>query len=125
MPISDWTILVVEDTADDVNVISKILTFHGAKVIVAHNGVDCIEKLENLTPTVIITDLAMPEMDGWSTLEWIKSNPRTQHIPVIAVTAFHSSDMDVDVHTAGFDAYLPKPLRPNTLIDLISDIVTL
>lgn len=123
MAISDWKILVVEDTADDANVISKILTFHGASVVVAHNGKDCIDKLQTLTPTLIITDLAMPEMDGWSTLEWIKSNPDTKDIPVIAVTAFHSSDMDIDVHTAGFDAYLPKPLRPNTLIDLISAIV--
>lgn len=120
---SNWKVLVVEDTEDDKVVISKIFTHYGAEVIVANNGKDCLSILAHMTPTFIVTDLSMPQMDGWQTLASIRANPDTAHIPVVAVTAYHSADMDVDVQKAGFDAYFPKPVRPAQLMDVIMDLL--
>lgn len=121
---STWNVLVVEDTEDDTMVISKIFRHHGAHVLTANNGEDCMSILNQVTPTFIVTDLSMPLMDGWQTLASIRANPATASIPVVAVTAYHSADMDVDVYKAGFDAYFPKPVRPNQLMDVISDLLS-
>ena len=121
---SNWKVLVVEDTEDDKMVISKIFRHHGAEVLTANNGEDCLSILSQMLPTFVVTDLSMPLMDGWQTLASIRANANTAHIPVIAVTAYHSADMDIDVQKAGFDAYFPKPVRPNQLMDVITDLLS-
>jgi two-component system chemotaxis sensor kinase CheA len=62
---SDWQILVVEDEFDSIQMVSKILQHYGAEVHIAHNGFECLDILETLQPTLVIMDLALPEMDGW------------------------------------------------------------
>ena len=123
MDASPWQVLVVEDEYDSVQMISKILEFSGAKVIVANNGVQCLEMLEGFEPDIVIMDLAMPEMDGWQTLVEIRSNMNTAHIPVVAVTAYYSDDVEEEAYAAGFDAYFPKPLDPKSFVEEISGLV--
>jgi CheY-like chemotaxis protein len=118
-----WQVLVVEDEFDSVQVVSKILTFHGIEVHVAHNGVECMKQLKHLRPTLILTDLAMPEMDGWRTLAAIRENPATQHIPVVAMTAYHSVDLAEEARAAGFDAYFAKPVNAMRLVDDLGKII--
>ena len=65
----------------------------------------------------------MPLMDGWQTLASIRANASTAHIPVIAVTAYHSADMDIDVQKAGFDAYFSKPLQVDEFVKKTLDVV--
>ena len=117
MNVEDWSVIVVEDTYDDIQLVSAILEFHGVNVKVAKNGIECLKLLEDFNPTMIITDLSMPEMDGWEMLSQIRSNELTSHIPVIAVTAYTSVDVAYDAVNAGFDAYIPKPLSPRTFIE--------
>lgn len=119
----NWTVIVVEDTFDDVELASAILKHHGATVKIANNGKECLALLEQFTPTLIITDLAMPEMDGWEMLTQIRDDVDYQNIPVVAVTAYGSFDVEHDVAVAGFDAYFSKPLRPRTLIEDLKSIV--
>lgn len=118
MPVasSAWNIIVVEDLYDDVQLVSKILKHHGITVHVARNGDECLTLLETVTPTLIVTDLAMPERDGWSTLRAIRQNPRTAHLPVIAVTAYHSNELPEEALRAGFNAYFPKPISLTTFV---------
>jgi CheY-like chemotaxis protein len=118
-----WTILVVEDEFDSVQVVSKILTFHGATVQVARNGLECLQMLAEFQPTLILTDLAMPEMDGWRTLAAIRADPTTRHIPVVALTAYHSADVAAEAMDAGFDAYFAKPVNPNTLMTRLTELI--
>lgn len=122
---SQWLILVVEDTFDDQQVVAHLLSFHGAQVLLAANGDEAITLLEEIQPTLIITDLSMPNRDGWQTLSAIRSNPSTARIPIIAVTAYHSSDVAEDALKAGFDAYFPKPLNPITFVQRIDDLLNL
>ena len=123
MNVKEWTVIVVEDTYDDIQLASAILTYHGVNVKVAINGVECLKLLKDIDPTLIITDLSMPEMDGWEMLSQIRANELTSHIPVIAVTAYDSVDVAYDAANAGFDAYIPKPLSPRTFIENLMQIV--
>lgn len=120
---SGWQVLVVEDEYDSLQVVSKILKFHGIQVVVAHHGGECMELLDRMTPTLIVTDLAMPMMDGWQTLAAVRANPRTEHIPVVAVTAYHSVDVAEEAMNAGFDGYFAKPVDPRSFVQSLGRIL--
>ncbi len=113
---STWHVLVVEDTEDDIQVISQLLQHHGIKVTVARSGVECLKQLEVMEPTVVIMDLALPEMDGWSTLVAMRCNQATAHIPVVAMTAYDSPQVGRQAIQDGFDAYFPKPVHPSRFV---------
>ena len=123
-PYTTWHVLVVEDEYDSLQMVSKILSYHGITVVVAKNGRECLERLEEFEPTIIITDLAMPGMDGWQTLAAIRANPATQHIPVVAMTAYGSVDVAEDAQKAGFDAYFPKPVDPRSFVQSLANIIS-
>lgn len=120
---TNWHILVVEDEYDSIQVVSKILRHHGARVSVVRNGQECLNVIDDLDPSLIIMDLALPEMDGWETLDALRANPKTMTIPVIAVTAYHSVNVAEDARKAGFDAYFPKPIDPNSIIQLLLQFI--
>jgi len=104
--------------------VSKILTYHGIEVRIAHDGGECLALLETFEPTLIVTDLAMPVMDGWQTLDAIRSNPQTAHIPVVAITAYYSVDVAEEALHAGFDAYYAKPLDPRSFVQDLAKLVS-
>jgi len=120
---NNWRILVIEDEYDSLQMVSKILSFHGVEVHVARNGRESLEILDTISPTLIVSDLAMPEMDGWQTLAAIRANPDTQHIPVVAVTAFGSSDVADEAMRAGFDAFFSKPVNPRTFVQQLEKLI--
>ncbi|MCA9915919.1 MAG: response regulator [Anaerolineae bacterium] len=120
---STWRVLVVEDEYDSIQMVSKILRHHGAEVHVARTGLECLHVLQTLEPDLVIMDLALPEMDGWETLAKIRANPHTQKLPVVAITAYHSVSVAEDAKEAGFNAYYPKPLNTNRIIDQLGEIV--
>ena len=115
-------VLVVEDEYDSQQMVSKILQHQGMEVYVAHNGRECMDMVLQVRPFVVITDLSMPGMDGWETLEALRSNPQTAHIPVIAMTAYHSVAVAADAQRAGFDAYFSKPLDLPSFVACIHDL---
>lgn len=123
MVYAHWKVLVVEDEQDSVRMVSDMLRHYGAQVDVAGNGVEALEHLKQNTPTLIIMDLAMPELDGWQTLSHVRDNPGTADIPVIAITAFHSSNVAVNAREAGFNAYFPKPLDASSFVRTIAELI--
>lgn len=122
--LSQWRVLVVEDEFDSIQLVSKILRHHGVEVHIAHDGHECLAMLDVLKPTVVIMDLALPQMDGWETLARMRENPDTAEIPVAAITAYHSVNVAEDARTAGFDAYFPKPLDPSTIVEKLRELLT-
>lgn len=117
------SVIVVEDRFDDTRLVSTILTHHGIGVLTASNGYECLELLEQGEVAVVITDLAMPEMDGWQLLRSIRANAAWSHIPVVAVTAYHSAEVAEEAYQSGFDGYFPKPLTPTRFVDQLREIV--
>ena len=119
--VADWTILIIEDEPDNVNVVRKVLEFHGANVYHAENGIAGLQMLTNITPSLVLLDLSMPQMDGWEVLRTLRGKPTLAQLPVIALTAHAMAGDEERVMKAGFDGYIPKPIRINTLLPKIQE----
>lgn len=118
--VKDWTVLIVDDEPDNLGVAQKVLSYGGADVHIARNGLEGLAVLAKLKPTFILLDLSMPEMDGWQMFEKARSIDNLADVPIIALTA-HAMAGDKDrVLEAGFDGYIPKPFRINTFMDEIN-----
>ncbi len=112
-----WDVIVIDDEPDSLEVARFILAFYGANVHTATNGKEGIGLVEQIKPRFIISDLSMPEMDGWEFVSTLKSAARSQSIPVIALTAHAMKGDRERAIEAGFHNYLTKPLTANTFMD--------
>jgi CheY-like chemotaxis protein len=81
------------------------------------NGQEGIGLVEEINPRFVISDLSMPEMDGWEFLKALQSQTQNQDVPVIALTAHAMKGDRERAITAGFHNYLTKPLTANTFMD--------
>lgn len=107
---SQTHVLVVDDNADDRNLLQRILADAGYTVSVATNGVEAIAELTLSTPNLVVLDLMMPEVDGFAVLESMKARAETRDIPVVVVTAKElTADERADL-TARVQALLQKGL---------------
>jgi two-component system, cell cycle response regulator DivK len=115
--ITTWSVLLIDDEPDNLEVVAESLEFYGLTVRTAGNGKSALEILKDFTPTLILLDLSMPIMDGWETRMRIKSNPHTQHLPIVALSAHAMAGDKERALAAGFDGYLTKPINVPTLMD--------
>lgn len=103
-------ILVVEDNPDNRVLIVDVLSTLNYEVVVAKDGVEGVAKARSEHPDLILMDLSLPIMDGWTATRQIKSQPELQHIKIIALTA-HAMVGDREKSlAAGCDDYMSKPL---------------
>jgi two-component system cell cycle response regulator DivK len=110
----DKTILVVDDNDDIRDAYCHFLALEGFKVIVASNGQEAVEKALETRPDLILMDLALPVLGGLEATRRIKSDIKTQHIPVVLVTA-HVRKGPSAVIQAGCEGFLVKPCSPAAL----------
>ncbi len=108
--------LVIEDEADSADVVARILQFHRISYAVAASAEEALDMMEPEKPTLLIVDLALPGMDGWEFLKTVRDNPATAHLPAVAVTAYHSTNVAQEAIKAGFDAYFPKPIEATSFV---------
>ncbi|HPZ10406.1 MAG TPA: response regulator [Candidatus Eremiobacteraeota bacterium] len=111
-------ILLVEDDPMILKVIQMILEEYN--VFIATDGRTGVNKAKEEIPDIILMDLTLPVLDGYSALKEIKSFDKTIHIPVIALTAIRTSL--VEIREKGFSDYLEKPFDPDELIKKIEEI---
>jgi len=109
-------VLVAEDNRDSRELVSDILLNLGHVPILAPNGRVALEKIQEDLPDLVILDINMPEMDGFQVCAALKSNPATDRIPVIMLTAQVDVESRVTGLQLGADDYLPKPFHPRELI---------
>lgn len=103
-------ILVVEDNMDNYELVRVILEHGGYDVFLAVNGRDGVDAARLQQPDLILMDLGLPEMDGWTAAEKLKSDEATKSIPLYAITA-HTLPRDrFRALQAGCDGYFTKPL---------------
>ncbi len=112
-----WDIVVIDDEPDSLEVARFILDFYGANVHTAINGMDGLAVVERVKPRFVISDLSMPEMDGWEFIQSLRTIQSTQAIPVIALTAHAMRGDKNRALEAGFHSYLTKPLTALTFMD--------
>ena len=103
-------ILVVEDNPDNRILITDVLTSLDYEVIVAVDGEEGVAKAETERPDLILMDLSLPQMDGWTATRKIKEQPELQHIKVIALTAHAMVGDREKALEAGCDDYVSKPI---------------
>jgi DNA-binding response OmpR family regulator len=109
-------ILIVEDDPVTQKMVSILIARAGFGSIFASNGVEALEKVVENPPDLIISDVMMPEMDGFTFLYALRSNPQTANIPIIMLTARDSSNDINDGIDMGANDYIPKPFDSETLI---------
>ncbi|MCX6303608.1 MAG: response regulator [Bacteroidetes bacterium] len=114
------TILVVDDDIKNVFVLSTALEEHGAKVIDAQNGLAALNMLgEKKGIDLVLMDIMMPVMDGYTAIKKIRENPLLKNMPVIALTAKALKEDREKCISAGADDYLAKPVDYDMLIGLV------
>ncbi|MEO1290664.1 MAG: response regulator [Chloroflexota bacterium] len=115
------TILIIEDSPDNMMIVSMILQSMGYNTIEATNGVMGLEMVKTHQPDVVLMDYHLPGINGLDATKAIKTSKNLCHIPVIALTA--------DIYTkedflqAGCDAYLAKPIRKGSLLRTVQQVL--
>ncbi len=117
-------VLLAEDDPDIQKVVRMSLKMKGVKeVVVTDNGEECLAKLSEFAPDVILLDVMMPKLDGYATCRKLKENPATHEIPVIFLTAKAQHYEVKQGMESGALGYLIKPFDPMTLYDQISELL--
>ena len=116
-------VLVVEDYQDAREMYAAYLQFSGFDVAEAGNGIEAIEKTQELLPDIVLMDLALPRMDGWEATRRLKADERTAEIPVVALTGHALAGISEGAKQAGCDAFVTKPCLPDALVTEIKRLL--
>ena len=113
-------VLVVDDREDNRYLLQALLAGHGFEVSEARHGKEALESAERQPPDLVITDLLMPEMDGYALLREWRSRARLRPIPVIVYTATYTEPKDEELALRlGADAFLVKPMEHGEFLERI------
>ena len=114
-------ILLVEDNPMNRDMLSRRLTRRGYEVVMAEDGQEGVTMAETENPDVILMDMSLPVMDGWTATTRIKENPNTKQIPIIGLSA-HAMETDREkAMAAGCDDYDIKPVELKRLLGKIEE----
>jgi two-component system, cell cycle response regulator DivK len=116
-------ILVVEDQADNRQILRDLLGNAGFDLIEAENGEEALAALAKQRPDLILMDIQLPIMDGYEATRRLKANPALRSILIIAVTSYALSGDEEKARAAGCDDFVPKPYSPRQLLAKIRQYV--
>ncbi len=108
--------MIIEDNQTNLQLMSYLLKYFGHEVTEAHNGGDGVETARREHPDLILMDVHMPGMDGYTAARAIGSVPELQKIPIVAVTALAMVGDRERVLAGRFNGYIPKPINPETFV---------
>jgi two-component system CheB/CheR fusion protein len=114
--------LIVDDSEDTIAMLKELLTIAGASVVTAMNGADALRIAAENEFDVILSDISMPEMDGFEFLARLRKIDGRQHVPVIAITGFGRNSDIARVRSAGFYSHLTKPLNLQVLTEVLQQL---
>jgi DNA-binding response OmpR family regulator len=109
-------ILIVDDEEDVVNLWQRALIMEGFDVLPAYDGITALDLAESEQPALILLDIMMPMMSGYEVCQQVKSNPQTQHIPVLCVTSAQSAEVASNARKAGAQGLMVKPFTTRELV---------
>jgi signal transduction histidine kinase/ActR/RegA family two-component response regulator len=116
-------LLVVDDEPDTRELLCFILKQAGADVTAVGSAAHATVVLEELRPDVIVSDIGMPDSDGYALIRAVRKMPVLATVPAIALTAFAGPASRVLAEEAGFDVHLAKPVEPATIVEAIAKLV--
>ena len=118
-------ILVVDDEHDMLEMLSYNLKEEGYEVLTADNGLEALNKARRFLPDLIVLDLMLDGIDGYSICEILRCQPSTANMPVIIVTALSGQIARLNGLAAGADDYLTKPFSPRELLIRVENLLRL
>ncbi len=118
-------ILIVDDKQDNLYYLETLLSSHGYRVMTATNGLEALQQARNNPPQIIISDLLMPNMDGYTLLRSWKADSSLNKIPFIVYTATYTEPEDKDLAlNLGADAFILKPSEPTDFIEIVREVLS-
>lgn len=116
------TILIVDDEKNIRELLRDILSPY-YQILEASDGKQALEMVEHNYPDIIITDIMMPNLDGISLINNLKSNIKTQHIPIISISAKTSIEDSIEAYNHGADLYIVKPFHPRHILATVENLI--
>ena len=116
-------LLLVEDNEESRDGLSRHLRRKGFEVLVASDGQQGLEAAQSGSPDLVLMDMSLPVLDGWEATRQLKADPRTRHIPVIALTAHAMAGDREKSLAAGCDEYDTKPVEISRLLGKIAALL--
>jgi CheY-like chemotaxis protein len=113
------SVLVVEDSPDTLQLLNVIFEKRGCRVLTAESATEALEIAERETPDFIISDIGMPDMNGYELLASLRRLPGMAHIPALAITGYATEEDRQRAISAGFTAHIAKPVDPDELFELV------
>jgi twitching motility two-component system response regulator PilH len=117
------TVLVVEDSPTQRELITDLLKRIGLKVIVATDGMEALEQVQLSCPDLVVLDVVMPRMNGYEVCRRLKTDPKTQNVPVVMCS---SKGEEFDRYWGmkqGADTYIVKPFQPKELLVTVKQLL--
>ena len=118
-------VLVIDDEEDSVDTITRILERHGAEVRGAYSMEEGLREFTNFTPSVVLSDIGMPEHDGYELIARLRKLPGGRIVPAVALTALARSEDRTRALRAGFQLHVAKPVDFNELIAVVQNLAAL
>ncbi len=118
------TVLIVDDSATVRELVADHLIQNGFSVIEAIDGVHGVDLIQKHPVDLVVTDIVMPNMNGYEFCRWMKNNPATKHIPVIMCTTKSEEFDRYWGMKQGADAYVVKPYRPPELLAVVRQLLS-
>jgi signal transduction histidine kinase len=119
------TVLIVEDSRTQAEILKSTLEKHGYHPVIAENGKDALVLLETVRPDVIISDVVMPVMDGYEFCRTVKNDPRFKDIPLILLTMLTDSKDVIYAMVSGADNFITKPYHGDYLVTRLKKILAI
>jgi two-component system, cell cycle response regulator DivK len=116
-------VLVVDDSPDGREMLAEYLTFRGFSVVEAANGEAAVDLAKRRPPAIILMDLQMPGLGGWEATRLLKSDPATQDVVIVAVTAHALKPDEGIAREAGCDAFIAKPFDITAVGDAVGEVI--
>ena len=123
VPLAGRTIVLVEDNADARATMGDLLRVFGYRIIEVANGTGVLPTVLAAQPDLVITDIGLPDIDGYEVARRLRADPATRTVPLIALTGFGQLGDREAAERAGFDAHLVKPVSPEELVETIERLV--
>jgi two-component system, cell cycle response regulator DivK len=117
------TVLLVEDTEDNRQMMRRLLEMSGFRVVEALNGREAVQVATEVKPNIILMDLSLPFVDGLAATRQIRCLPQLSDVPIVAVSAHDTADFHRMALDAGCNAYVTKPVHYPELEELVNSLL--
>lgn len=118
------SVLLVDDSHDTLLLLNVLFEKRGCRVMAAQSAAEALEMATRETPDIIISDIGMPDMNGYELLTSLRRLPGMEHVPALAITGYATEEDRARARAAGFTAHIAKPVDPNELFELVQTLAS-